>query len=97
MVLLGNMVAYLVFHFKKCCFGFAGSSLLHAGFSGCGTQASHRGSLSSYEAQALGSRASAAAAQGLVSCACGPWSMDSEVVTHGLSCTTAGEIFTDRD
>ena len=32
MVLLGNMVAYLVFYLKKCCFGFAGSSLLQEVF-----------------------------------------------------------------
>ena len=55
-------------------------------FSSCGALASHCGGFSDCEAQALGPRASVAAAPGL-------WSAGSVVVALRLSCSTACGIF----
>ena len=44
----------------------------------------------------FGSQASVVAAQGLISFSLWPGSMDSEVVAHGLSRSTADGVFTDQ-
>ena len=77
--------------------GLAESSHCARAFSSFSAQASHWSSFSCFGAWALGTRASAAAAQGLISC--GFWALQltgSADVVHRLSCSEACGIFPDK-
>ena len=77
--------------------GLAESSHCARAFSSFSAQASHWGSFSCFGAWVIGTWASAAAEQGLISC--GLWALQltgSVVVVHRLSCSEARGIFQDK-